>query len=89
MKEDNICFIEYTKGVNTIEGNFPMEYVYSGGRRYFEKMSGTIDSELQSKMADELIFKIDTVLKTFDEAMKEKMDVSISSIGFTAFELEK
>ena len=88
-KEDNICFIEYTKGENTIEGNFPMEYVYSGGRRYFEKMSGTIDSELQSKMADELIFKIDTVLKTFDEAMKEKMDVSIASIGFTAFELDK
>ncbi len=88
-KEDNICFIEYTKGVNTIEGNFPMEYVYSGGRRYFEKMSGTVDSEIQSKMADELIFMIDTVLKTFDEAMKEKMDVSIASIGFIAFELEK
>ncbi len=88
-KEDNICFIEYTKGESTIEGNFPMEWVYSGGRRYFEKMSGANDSELQSKMADELIFKIDTVLKTFDEVLTEKMDISIANIGFTAFELEK
>lgn len=88
-KEDNICFIEYAKGESTIEGNFPMEWVYSGGRRYFEKMSGANDSELQSKMADELIFKIDTVLKTFDEVLTEKMDISIANIGFTAFELEK
>lgn len=85
---DNMCHIEYVTD-ESIEADFPMEWVHSANRVHFEKMSGTANDDLQSDMVDELLLKIDTILKTFDNAMKEKVDISIASIGFTAFELEE
>ncbi len=87
-RNDNLCHLEYQKG-EVVEGDLPTEWVYSSNRKIFESMRGPNDSELKSKMIEEMASKIDMVLKNFDNALKEKLNISIVGLGFTGFELEE
>lgn len=81
---DNLCHIEYVNGEN-IEGDLPMEWVHSSNYQHFEKMEGTAKGDLRSDLVSELVSKIDIMLKTFDTVLKDNTDISITSIGFTAY----